>query len=124
MGGLILDLHAPVQTPINLLWLLLRSWTELAVAVPAGKSAVGLHALGLVVHKVLVNGEPSEFILWPAQAPSLADSTAAAIKDVAEHAYHDYLKATADEELKPELVVTLPSCHHYQGASSAEAGQG
>ena len=68
-------------------------WTEIQTAAVPGNATVGLHALGLDIHRILVNSEPAEFMVREYPRPSLEVSAATTVKDVAEHAHSDYLAA-------------------------------
>ena len=68
-------------------------WTEIQTPVVPGKTTLGLHSLGLKIHRVLVNSEPAEFSVREYPRPSLSASNSTSLKDVAEHAHFDYLAA-------------------------------
>lgn len=78
------------------------------MAPAAGSTSFGVHALGLEIGDVLVNGLKAVVVQRPPPMPS-ASSTSAfqELKHLATTAYMDALMA-AQHELEPDLMIGLP----------------
>lgn len=69
---------------------------------------MGLHALGLNIHAVHVNGLAAQHTLRPPPHPGLPeDHPSLTVEHISDQAYWDHL-AAAQSELQPELSITLP----------------